>query len=71
MTQNDRKQIINNAMNSYRYAKLSGDQTRIALAINEMENVLICVGPWSAEGTAKLRSATEELRALLSKDNNK
>ena len=71
MTQSERKQIINNAMNSYYSAKLSGNPTKIAIALNEMENVLICVGPWSVPGTAKLRDAAEELRTMLCADNSK
>lgn len=55
MTNAERKIIISNALRDYNNAKQSGDAQRIAHAINDMENVYICVHLYAVEGTEKLR----------------
>lgn len=57
MTNKERKQLIENTLRDYNAAKQSGDADKIARAINDMENVYICVSPWSVEGAETLRQA--------------
>lgn len=55
MTNAERNEIISNALKDYNNAKQGGDALKIARAINDMENVFICVSLYAAEGAEKLR----------------
>ena len=55
MTNTEKKQLIENALRDYNAAKQSGNADKIARAVNDMENVFICVSLWAVEGTEKLR----------------
>ena len=55
MTNRERKQLVENAIRDYNIAKQSEDADKIARSINEMENVFICVNPFSVNGIEKLR----------------
>ena len=62
MTNTERKQIIQNALRYYTTAKQSGDAAKIARAIDDMENVYICVCLWAVEGAEKLRKTILEAK---------
>ena len=64
MTNTERKQIIQNAINEYTTAKAGGNIKEVYRAINSMENVYIMVAMYAVEGGETLRqlilSAKEE-----------
>lgn len=55
MTNTEREQIIKNALRDYNAAKQTGDNEKIARAVNDMENVFYCVSRFAVNGTEKLR----------------
>lgn len=55
MTNTERKQIIQNAINEYTAAKANGNIKEVYRAINSMENVYIMVAMYAAEGAETLR----------------
>lgn len=63
MTNNERKQLIKNAIRDYNTAKQSGNSNKITRSINEMENVFICVNPFSVDGTEELRQTILKAKA--------
>jgi hypothetical protein len=55
MRNTERELIIENALRNYNAAKQTENAEKIARAINDMENVFICVSCFQVKGTEKLR----------------
>lgn len=69
MTNNERKQIVINAINEYHAAKASGSREKMIHAINGMENVYIAVSLHAVDNAEVLRrliiTAKEEIKNIL------
>lgn len=62
MTNKDRAQIAENAINEYLTAKKSGNADAVQAAINGMENAYIAVCNYNVPGTQALRELLLEVR---------
>ena len=63
MTNNERAELIQNAIRDYKAAKESGDAQKIQRAINGMENTFIATCLWGVPGTEALRREILAARA--------
>lgn len=55
MTNNERAELIQNAIRDYKAARESGDAQKIRHAVNDMENTFSAVCLWGVPGTEELR----------------
>ena len=62
MTNKDRAQIAENAIDEYLTAKRSGNADTIKIAINGMENAYIAVCSYNVPGTETLRKLILEVQ---------
>lgn len=62
MTNRDRTQIAENAINEYLTAKRSGNAVAIQTAIDGMENSYIAICSYNVPGTEALRELILEVR---------
>lgn len=69
MTNDERKQIVVNAINEYHAAKASGSREKMIRAINGMENTYIAVSLHAVDNTEVLRrliiAAKEEIKNII------
>lgn len=55
MTNNERAELVQNAIRDYKAARESGDARKIRIAVNDMENTFSAVCLWAVPGTEELR----------------
>ena len=55
MTNNERAELIQNAIRDYKAARESGVAQKIRHAVNDMENTFFAVCLWAVPGTEELR----------------
>lgn len=55
MTNNERAELIQNAIRNYKAARESGDAQKIRHAVDDMENTFSAVCLWAVPGTEELR----------------
>lgn len=74
MTNDERKQIVVNAINEYHAAKASGSREKMIRAINGMENTYIAVSLHAVDNTEVLRrliiAAKEEIKNIITPADN-